>query len=65
MTEGKIAEGLIQIGAMSEEQVQDVLRRQREGNDSFFGIMAMELGYVDEQSSSAMWSQGASEAESS
>ncbi len=50
MTEEKIGEGLIQIGAMSEEQVQDVLRLQREGNDSLFGIMAMELGYVDEQS---------------
>jgi len=47
-TEEKIGEGLVKMGAMTKEQVEDVLQRQRDGNDGLFGIMAMELGYVGE-----------------
>jgi len=48
-TEEKIGEGLVKMGAMTKEQVEDVLKRQRDGNDGLFGIMAMELGYVGEE----------------
>ncbi len=47
--EEKIGEGLIKIGAMTKEQVEDILERQRTGNDSLFGVMAIELGYVDDK----------------
>ena len=43
-----IGEGLIRIGAMTEEQVQDVLKKQEKGDARLFGEIAMELGYVDE-----------------
>ena len=46
--EERIGDGLIRIGAMTAEQVEDVLRRQKEGNGSLFGVIALELGYVDE-----------------
>ena len=45
----KIGEGLVKIGAMTKEQVEDILNRQKSGNDSLFGIMAIELGYVDDK----------------
>ncbi len=45
----KIGEGLIRIGAMTEEQVQDVLKRQREGDNRLFGEIAISLGYVDDE----------------
>jgi nitroreductase len=44
----KIGEGLVRIGAMTQEQVDEILRLQEEGNDSLFGVMALELGYIDE-----------------
>ena len=49
MTEEKIGEGLVRTGAMTQTQVDDVLRRQSEGNDSLFGVIALELGYVSEE----------------
>ena len=48
-TEEKIGEGLIKMGAMTSEQVEDILQRQRDGNDGLFGIMALELGYVGKE----------------
>ena len=47
-SEEKIGEGLIRIGAMTREQVDDILKKQNEGNNSLFGIMALELGYIDD-----------------
>lgn len=44
----KIGEGLIRIGAMTRDQVDDILNRQNSGNNSLFGIMALELGYIDD-----------------
>ncbi len=44
----RIGEGLIRTGVMTREQVDSVLRIQRSGNDSLFGVIAMELGYADE-----------------
>jgi hypothetical protein len=47
--EEKIGQGLVRIGAMTQEQVEDILQRQKQGNSSLFGVMAIELGYVDPQ----------------
>ena len=43
----KIGEWLIRAGAMSLLDVELVLKEQREGNESLFGIIAMELGLID------------------
>lgn len=46
----RIGEGLVTAGVMSQEQVDAVLKRQRSGDDSLFGVIALELGYVDPDS---------------
>jgi len=43
----KIGEWLIRAGAMSLANVEIVLKEQIEGNESLFGIIAMELGLID------------------
>lgn len=43
----KIGEWLIRAGAMSLTDVEIVLKEQRKGNESLFGIIAMELGLID------------------
>ena len=43
----KIGEWLIRAEAMSLADVEIVLKDQREGNDSLFGIIAMELGLIE------------------
>ncbi|MDA3941112.1 MAG: hypothetical protein PF693_17680 [Spirochaetia bacterium] len=43
----KIGEWLIRAEAMSLNDVETVLKEQREGNESLFGIIAMELGLID------------------
>jgi hypothetical protein len=45
--EEKIGEGLVRIGAMTDAQVNDVLKRQKQGDKRLFGEIAVELGYVD------------------
>ncbi len=47
--EERIGKGLIRIGAMTEEQVEDVLARQKDGTNRLFGEIAIELGYVDDE----------------
>lgn len=47
MTE-KIGERMIQIGAMTGQQVDVVLDKQRSGDDRLFGEIAIELGYVND-----------------
>ena len=49
MIEEKIGEGLVRIGAMSKEQVDTVLKLQREGDKRLFGEIAVEQGFVDIQ----------------
>lgn len=46
--EERIGEGLVRIGAMTEEQVKDVLERQKDGTNRMFGEIAIELGYIDD-----------------
>jgi hypothetical protein len=43
----KIGEWLIRAEAMSLNDVETVLKEQREGNESLFGIITMELGLID------------------
>ncbi len=45
----KIGEGLVRIGAMTEEQVKEVLKRQAEGDTRLFGEIAISLGYINDE----------------
>ncbi len=45
----KIGEFLVHISAMTEEQRDDVLKRQAAGDRRLFGEIARELGYVDKR----------------
>ena len=45
----RIGEGLIRIGAMKKEAVDDVLSRQTAGDKRLFGEIAIDLGYIDDQ----------------
>jgi len=43
----KIGDTLLRIGAMTQEEVDDVLRRQKEGDTRKFGVIALKLEYID------------------
>ena len=43
----KIGEWLVRAEIMYKEDVRSVLKVQKDGNDSLFGIIAMELGLID------------------
>jgi hypothetical protein len=45
----KIGDVLVRIGAMTEEQVEEVLRTQQAGDARIFGEIAIELGYIDDE----------------
>jgi hypothetical protein len=47
--ENKIGEFLVQIGAIKQYQVDDVLRLQEQGDTRLFGEIAIELGYIDDE----------------
>ncbi len=57
----RIGEALVRIGVMSEEQVKEVLRVQREkaGFDRLFGEIAVGLQFVDQETIEAILDQGA------
>ena len=45
----RIGDFLLRIGAMNEDQVEEVLRIQREDEEPrMFGEIAVELGYIDD-----------------
>ncbi len=44
----RIGDFLVRIGAMKKAQVEDVLRIQKAGDSRSFGVIAIELGYVNE-----------------
>lgn len=48
-TQEKIGEGLIRIGAISREQVEEILKLQKQGDDRLFGEIAIALGYIDDK----------------
>jgi hypothetical protein len=45
----RIGEGLIRIGAMKKEEVNDVLSRQSGGDKQLFGEIAIDLGYINDE----------------
>ncbi len=45
----KIGDVLVRIGAMTAEQVEEVLRTQKAGDARIFGEIAIELGYIDDE----------------
>ncbi len=48
--ENKIGEFLVQIGAMKDYQVENVLQTQRAGDNRLFGEITIELGYIKDDS---------------
>jgi hypothetical protein len=44
----RIGDNLVKIGAMTQEQVDDVLKRQKNGDNRLFGEIAIELEYIDD-----------------
>ena len=44
----RIGQFLVRIGAMTEEQVRDVLAYQQANPHSLFGMIAIEKGYIDD-----------------
>ena len=56
----RLGEALVQRGAMTEEQVRQVLLKQRErsGVDKLFGEIAVELHFVDPQTIEDILNQG-------
>jgi hypothetical protein len=49
LMENKIGEFLMEIGAMKQYQVDDVLRVQANGDKRMFGEIAIELGYINDE----------------
>jgi hypothetical protein len=47
--ENRIGEFLMQIGAMKQYQIDDVLRVQKNGDKRMFGEIAIELGYINDE----------------
>jgi len=45
----RIGDGLVRIGAMSEEQRDSVLKMQDDGDERMFGEIAIDLGFVDDK----------------
>jgi len=43
----KIGQGLVRTGEMTQEEVDLVLQKQKEGDSRLFGEIAVELGMVD------------------
>ncbi len=44
----KIGEELLKIGAMTQQQIDDVLAKQQAGDSRLFGEIAIELQYIDD-----------------
>ena len=49
MATEKIGEGLVRIGAMTEEQRNQVIEKQNEGDERMFGEVAIEMGYINDE----------------
>ena len=45
----RIGEGLLRIGAISQEDVDDILAKQKAGDERMFGEIAIELAYIDDE----------------
>lgn len=47
--EERIGEALVRIGAMTTEQVDQVLKLQQDGDERLFGEIAIEQGFINDQ----------------
>ena len=47
--EEKIGEALVRIGAMTPEQVDQVLKLQQDGDGRLFGEIAIEQGFINDK----------------
>lgn len=45
----KIGDGLVRIGAMTKGQAEEIMKLQSDGDSREFGLIAIELGYVDDE----------------
>ena len=45
----RIGDGLVRIGAMTEEQRDKVLQMQNDGDERMFGEVAIDLEFIDDQ----------------
>ena len=45
----RIGDGLVRIGAMTEEQRDTVLQMQNDGDERMFGEIAIDLKFIDDQ----------------
>lgn len=45
----RIGDGLVRIGAMTEEQREKILKLQDDGDGRLFGEIAVDLGFVNDQ----------------
>ena len=48
MESERIGDFLVRIGAMTEQQVSEVLQAQSETTGTLFGILAIEWGFIDD-----------------
>jgi hypothetical protein len=46
----KIGEALVQLGEMTQKQVEEVLDVQKKGDSRYFGEIAVDLGFIDLES---------------
>jgi hypothetical protein len=44
---GRIGEGLVRMGEMTESEVQTVLEKQKSGDKRLFGEIAVDLDFID------------------
>jgi hypothetical protein len=49
MAEERIGEILVRIGALTPEQVEAILKQQKKEPDKIFGVIAIELGYINDE----------------
>ena len=49
MATEKIGEGLVRIGAMTEAQRNEVIEKQKNGDERMFGEVAIDLGYINDE----------------
>ena len=47
LIDGRIGDGLVKMGEMTEEQVCRVLEVQKDGDRRLFGEIAVELNFID------------------
>ena len=46
--EERIGDFMVRIGALTPEQVDDILKKQKLEPDKLFGVLAIELGYLND-----------------